>query len=118
VFTNWPQPALFTDTAGRITHWNEQAAAVFGWPAAQAVNQDWAELLFAGEAQSKFQALCQAMLSSSARRQIQLLTRCGTGREKACDWTLLPCLGGDGQLEGFFACATPIATPFVAALNA
>jgi PAS domain S-box-containing protein len=97
VLDQLPSPVYLLDAQGRVTYWNQQAQAVFGWSANEAMGQA-VQTLLPGDVHAHGPASAQADAPPFEAR-----TRNRQGEEIWCEWRLLALNDPAGQGLGQMA---------------
>jgi PAS domain S-box-containing protein len=83
VLDELPSPVYLLDAQGRVTYWNQQAQAVFGWSAQEAIGQP-VQALLPGDVHAH-----GAALGLTDAPPFEARTRHRDGAEIWCEWRLL-----------------------------
>lgn len=94
VLDQLPTPVYLLDNDERVSFWNRQAEAVFGWPAAEAMGRPIDELL-PGQVHAD-----RSEAADNQPRAFEACTRTRSGDECWGEWRLLPLRAPDGQPHG------------------
>lgn len=94
VLDQLPTPVYLLDTAGHVSFWNQQAAAVFGWSPAEALGKPIDELL-PGRVHDDAEPSADDQLRAF---EAKTLTR--SGQERWGEWRLLPLRSPEGESLG------------------
>ncbi|WP_197508915.1 sensor histidine kinase [Hydrogenophaga crassostreae] len=97
VLDQLPSPVYLLDAQGAVTYWNQQAEAVFGWSAKEALGQTVQKLL-PGDVHAHGEASAQGDAPPFEAR-----TRNRRGEELWCEWRLLALSDPTGQGLGQMA---------------
>lgn len=94
VLDQLPTPVYLLDNDERVSFWNRQAEAVFGWPAVEAMGRPIDELL-PGQVHAD-----RGEAADNQPRAFEACTRTRSGDECWGEWRLLPLRAPDGQPHG------------------
>ncbi|MDQ7746661.1 PAS domain-containing protein [Hydrogenophaga pseudoflava] len=94
VLDQLPTPVYLLDTGGRVSFWNQQAAAVFGWSPEEALGRPIDELL-PGRVHDDAEPSADDQLRAFEARTV---TR--SGLERWGEWRLLPLRSPEGESLG------------------
>jgi two-component system, sensor histidine kinase and response regulator len=106
-FAEFPDAFLELDCDGRITGWNAQAEATFGWPRWEAAGQTFSQLAVSPDDRTEFTRALRGFFDPEVkprlrrRRDVVALHR--EGREVAVELTLFSTLCGQAGRLGIFA---------------
>jgi PAS domain S-box-containing protein len=108
VYSTAPLAFVMWDRAGRITDWNDQAEAMFGWSREEAVGRNLFELLVPEDARSRLGRVAAASLRGEVARNVvnENLTR--SGERITCQWNNAVLYDSDGSVAGALSLALDI----------
>jgi len=103
------QAVIATDLSGRITHWNDAATALYGWPADDVIGENILEVTPSTIARAQAEAIMRALAAGTVWSG-EFEVRRRDGNVFLASVTDVPVIA-EGQMKGIVGLSAPSRTP-------